>query len=141
MTKKAGRAGDTNPMKPESKHRSGSESSGTGAATGVARAKTPYSDVQGAPRFPLELPVSLKSGGQEALATTQNISANGVLFQVDADMPVGSRVEFTISVPADVVGSDNDVRLDCRGRVVRKYDSGDRHGVGVVIDEYHLERR
>jgi hypothetical protein len=107
----------------------------------VARAQTSYLDVQGAPRFPLELPVSLRSCGQEAQATTQNISANGVLFQVDADMPVGSRVEFTISVPADVVGSDNDVRLDCRGRVVRNYETGDRRGVGVVIDEYHLERR
>ena len=128
-------------MKPESKRKNGSESSSTGAATGVARAKSPYTDVQGAPRFPLELPVSLISGGQESLATTQNISANGVLFQVDAEMPVGSRVEFTISVPADVVGSDNDVRLDCRGRVVRNYESGERRGVGVVIDEYHLERR
>jgi hypothetical protein len=129
-------------MKSESKRKSGSASatSSTGAAA-AAPAKSAYTDVQGAPRFPLELPVSLKSGGQEALATTQNISANGVLFQVDADMPVGSRVEFTISVPAEVVGSDNDVRLDCRGRVVRKYDSGERHGVGVVIDEYHLERR
>lgn len=128
-------------MKPESKRKNGSESSSAGAATGVARAKSPYTDVQGAPRFPLELPVSLRSGGQEAMATTQNISANGVLFQVDAEMPVGSRVEFTISVPADVVGSDNDVRLDCRGRVVRNYESGERRGVGVVIDEYHLERR
>ena len=126
-------------MKSESKRKNGSASS-TGAAA-AAPAKSAYTDVQGAPRFPLELPVSLKSGGQEALATTQNISANGVLCQVDADMPVGSRVEFTISVPAEVVGSDNDVRLDCRGRVVRKYDSGERHGVGVVIDEYHLERR
>ena len=131
----------TNPMKPESKRRSGSESSGGGAATGVARAKAPYMDVQGAHRFPLELPVSLKSAGQESLATTQNISANGVLFQVDAEMPVGSRVEFTISVPAEIVGSDNDVRLDCRGRVVRNYENGERRGVGVVIDEYHLERR
>ena len=128
-------------MKSESKRKNGPASSSKGASAGAAPAKSTYHDVQGAPRFPLELPVSLKSGGQESLATTQNISANGVLFQVDADMPVGSRVEFTISVPAAVVGSDNDVRLDCRGRVVRKYDSGERHGVGVVIDEYHLERR
>lgn len=140
MSQKAETPGGTKAMKSESKRKNGSASS-TGAATGAAPAKSAYAEVQGAPRFPLELPVSLKSGGQESLATTQNISANGVLFQVDADMPVGSRVEFTISVPAEVVGSDNDVRLDCRGRVVRKYDSGERHGVGVVIDEYHLERR
>lgn len=55
-------------------------------------------------------------------------------------MPVGSKVDFTISFPADVVGSDNDVRVDCTGRVVRKYDGDGRHGVGVVIDEYHFER-
>jgi PilZ domain-containing protein len=140
MTKKAGRPEGTNPMNPESKRRGGSESSSSGAATGVAPTRIPFADVQGAARFPLELPVSLKSEGRESLATTQNISSNGVLFQVDAEMPVGSRVEFTIVVPADVVGSDNDVRLDCRGRVVRNYESGERRGVGVVIDEYHLER-
>src|SRR5260221_13751798 len=125
--------GGTKPMKSESKRKNGSASasSSTGAATGAARAKSSYTDVQGAPRFPLELPVSLKSGGQEALATTQNISANGVLFQVDADMPVGSRVEFTISVPAAVVGCHNDVLPDCRGRGVFQYATGEGDGGGV----------
>lgn len=55
-------------------------------------------------------------------------------------MPVGSRVDFTISFPADVVGSDKDVRVDCRGRVVRNFEGEGRRGVGVVIDEYHFER-
>jgi hypothetical protein len=63
-----------------------------------------------------------------------------VLFQVDSDMPIGSMVDFTISFPAEVVGSDNDVRVDCRGRVVRNYAEDGRRGVGVVIDEYHFER-
>jgi hypothetical protein len=56
-------------------------------------------------------------------------------------MPVGSPVDFTISLPADVVGSDADVRVDCRGRVVRSFADGGRRGVGVVIDEYRFERR
>ena len=55
-------------------------------------------------------------------------------------MPVGSMVDFTISFPADVVGSDNDVRVDCKGRVVRSFDEDGRRGVGVVIDEYRIER-
>ena len=55
-------------------------------------------------------------------------------------MPVGSIVDFTISLPADVVGSDTDVLLDCKGRVVRNFEEGGRRGVGVVIDEYHFER-
>jgi hypothetical protein len=98
-----------------------------------------YTDVQGAPRFPIKLPVALKSG--EGTAETQNISANGVLFRMDAEVPVGSAVDFTISLPADVVGAAADVQVDCRGRVVRCFQDGGRRGVGVVIDEYRFDRR
>jgi hypothetical protein len=100
-----------------------------------------YPDMQSAVRFPIHLPVSVKSKSGDSHAETQNISANGVLFQVDAEMPVGSMVDFTISLPAEVVGADADVQLDCRGRVVRNSESGGRRGVGVVIDEYHFGRR
>ena len=103
--------------------------------------RQPYTDVQSAARFPVKLPVSLKSDAGVRNAETQNVSANGVLFEVDADMPVGSPVDFTISLPADVVGAENDVRVDCRGRVVRSFADGGRRGVGVVIDEYRFERR
>ena len=112
--------------------------------------------MQGAPRFPIKLPVALKSAvnqpglsGQEAAGDavvaktieTENISANGVLFRMDADVPVGSAVDFTLSLPADVVGAEADVQVDCRGRVVRSFEDGGRRGVGVVIDEYRFERR
>jgi PilZ domain len=100
-----------------------------------------YPDMQSAVRFPIKLPVSLKSKSGDNLAETQNISANGVLFQVDSEMPVGSLVDFTISLPADVVGAEADVQLDCRGRVVRNFTEDGRRGVGVVIDEYRFERR
>ena len=100
-----------------------------------------YNDVQSSPRFPIKLPVAVRSQTGARSAETENISANGVLFQVDSEMPVGSMVDFTISLPADVVGADADVQLDCRGRVVRSYEDGGRRGVGVVIDEYHFERR
>ena len=101
-----------------------------------------YTDVQGAARFPIKLPVALKAGGNERAIETENISANGVLFRMDADVPVGSAVDFTISLPANVVGAEADVRVDCRGRVVRSFaEDGGRRGVGVVIDEYRFERR
>jgi hypothetical protein len=100
-----------------------------------------YSDVQSAVRFPIKLPISVKSKSGANAAETENISANGVLFHVDSEMPVGSMVDFTISLPADVVGSEADVQLDCRGRVVRNYEEDGRRGVGVVIDEYRFERR
>jgi PilZ domain-containing protein len=100
-----------------------------------------YSDMQSAMRFPIKLPISVKSKTGERHTETQNISANGVLFQmVDSEMPVGSMVDFTISLPADVVGADADVRLDCHGRVVRSFEDSGRRGVGVVIDEYRFDR-
>jgi len=107
----------------------------------MSKGRKYYTDVQGAPRFPLKLPVALRSGANEKTAETQNISANGVLFRMDADVPVGSAVDFTISLPADVVGAESDVQVDCRGRVVRSFQDGGRRGVGVVIDEYRFERR
>lgn len=108
----------------------------------AASAKKAYADMQSAVRFPIKLPISLKSKSGESHTETQNISANGVLFQVvDAEMPVGSMVDFTISLPAEIVGAETDVRLDCRGRVVRNFEEAGRHGVGVVIDEYRFDRR
>jgi len=91
-------------------------------------------------RFPIKLPLSVKSQAGQNCTQTENISANGVLFRLDAEMPIGSSVDFTISIPAEVAGSDADVRVDCRGRVARNFEDGDRRGIGVVIDEYHFER-
>ena len=99
-----------------------------------------YEDLQSAPRFPLHLTASVKTDGTAYSALTENISANGVLFAMDRDVPVGSIVDFTILLPADVVGVRRDVQIDCRGRVVRSFDDRGRRGVGVVIDEYHFER-
>ncbi len=122
-----------------------------GTAAEVAKNRAGYADVQGAPRFPIKLPVAFKSAvnasgfAGEGMAgktiETENISANGVLFRMDADVPVGSAVDFTISLPADVVGAEADVQVDCRGRVVRSFADGGRRGVGVVIDEYRFERK
>jgi len=100
----------------------------------------PYEEMQSAPRFPLHLSASIKTQGSAYLAETENISANGVLLAMENDVPVGSMVDFTILLPADVVGARQDVRIDCRGRVVRSFEDRGRRAVGVVIDEYHFER-
>jgi len=116
------------------------------AAEGTAPMSEPqasaghYEDMQSAPRFPLHLSASVTSQGSAYTAETENISANGVLFAMDRDVPVGSMVDFTILLPADVVGARQDVQIDCRGRVVRSFEDRGRRGVGVVIDEYHFER-
>ena len=99
-----------------------------------------YDDVQGAPRFPLHLSASVKTEGSAYSAETENISANGVLFAMENDVAVGSFVDFTILLPADVLGARRNVQIDCRGRVVRSFEDRGRRAVGVVIDEYHFER-
>jgi hypothetical protein len=110
--------------------------------TGAAKAvRSRYAEVQSAARFPVKLPIHIKSPAGESDAETDNMSSNGVLFHHDVNMPVGSKVDFTISLPADVVGADADVKVQCHGRVVRSEQDGGRCGVGVVIDEYFFERR
>ena len=99
-----------------------------------------FEEMQSAPRFPLHLTASVKSQSGAFTAETENISANGVLLAMETDVPVGSMVDFTIVLPADVVGARQNVQLDCRGRVVRSFEDRGRRGVGVVIDEYHFER-
>jgi PilZ domain len=99
-----------------------------------------YEDMQSAPRFPLHLTASVKTHGSAYSAETENISANGVLFAMDNDVAVGSMVDFTILLPAEIVGVRQNVQIDCRGRVVRSFEDRGRRAVGVVIDEYHFER-
>lgn len=62
------------------------------------------------------------------------------MFYSGVDYPVGSTIEFTISMPAKALGSDKDVHVECVGRVVRCSPSGDRVAVGAIIDEYHISR-
>jgi hypothetical protein len=129
-------------LAPEVRVEAASVSAGsTKDELGKKSARKVFSDVQGAARFPLKLPISVKSESGASTAETQNISANGVLFQMESDMPVGSRLDFTISLPANVVGAENDVQIDCRGRVVRSFEEEGRRAVGVVIDEYRFERQ
>ncbi len=99
-----------------------------------------YAELQSAARFPVRLPISVKSNAGDRLTESENISANGVLFQLDSGMPVGSAVDFTISLPAEIVGATADVQLQCRGRVARSFSEGTRVGLGVVIEEYQYKR-
>lgn len=101
----------------------------------------PQSELRGAVRFPVKLPIEIKAEGAQHIADTDNMSAGGVLFHLDADMEVGSTVEFQISMPASVLGSANDVLVTGSGRVVRCSPEGGRRAVAAVIDEYRFERR
>ncbi len=96
--------------------------------------------MRSAVRFPVKLAIDVRDGGSEHHAETQDMSAGGVLFNIDADMTVGSNIEFTISIPAGVIGAPADVLVSGEGRVIRCAPEGDRRSVAAVIDEYRFER-
>ena len=99
-------------------------------------------DLRCAVRFPLHLPVALHSqaGDKPAEGVTEDISAGGVLIYCGEDYPVGSTIRFSISMPAQALGAERDVRVECSGRVVRCSPAGDRVAVGAIIDEYYISR-
>jgi len=49
-----------------------------------------YTDVQSAARFPVKLPVAVKSGTEVCSAETQNIFRERSFIRGGRDMPVGS---------------------------------------------------
>lgn len=99
-------------------------------------------------RFPLELPIKIhraEESGEHA-GVTGNLSAAGVYIRGDANLEIGSNVEFEISLPPEVTGAKEPVMVKCSGRVVRRDEptaggkSSDTHGVACVIDSYDFVR-
>ena len=89
-------------------------------------------------RFPMQLALRLMTSTGMMEATTDNISANGLLFS-GPDLPkVDSRIEFTISMPAAIMGTPGDVSVHCVGRVVRHQQHGDGSQAAAIIDEYFM---
>ena len=98
-------------------------------------------ELRGAVRFPVKLPISIEVKGEHIDAETDNISAGGVLFHLQSEMQVGSNIEFQIAMPAAVLGASTDVMVTGSGRVVRCDSEGEKRAVAAVIDEYKFERR
>jgi hypothetical protein len=93
-------------------------------------------EVRCAVRFPLSLPIRVITDKGEYDATTENISASGVLFRSKEDLGVDSRVEFLMKMPANIIGSESDITLRCFGRVVRSYEGPQDFHAAAVIDDY-----
>jgi PilZ domain len=92
-------------------------------------------------RFPIRLPIDLETErASHHLAETTDISSGGVLFYVDAEMAVGSVINFNIAMPSSVLGTPTDVMVRCIGRVIRCSEENGRKAVAAVIDEYKFER-
>lgn len=100
----------------------------------------PAEPVRAAVRFPLKLPLSLHTPEGDVQATTENVSATGVLFMTDLPLEMDTSVEFKLAIPAAVLGTATDVTVQCTGHVVRQEQTdGGRRAAAVVIDKYTFE--
>ena len=94
-------------------------------------------------RFPLELPIKIHKDAGDEKAVTGNLSAAGVYIRADESMEVGSPVEFEITLPPEMTGGQENVTIQCKGRVVRADETGkggEGRGVACVIDSYEFVR-
>jgi hypothetical protein len=87
-------------------------------------AQQPFDDRRRGDRFPIERDMRFRVEGKrgylfEGAGTTLNISSGGVLFSTEQDIPVGSRIEISISWPAQLENKCN-LKLVARGRVTRR---------------------
>lgn len=71
-------------------------------------------------------------------ARTRNVSASGVLFELDRAVQVGNAIRFSLRMPGAVLGTLNDVLVHCAGRVVRCSLSQDQHLAAATIDDYQF---
>lgn len=99
-------------------------------------------DIRTSKRFPVHLPLKVLGGQNIPTGSTANISAAGVYLWVDSELEVGSSIEFEMTIPRDSIAAGNDVRLLCKGRVVRCDASPEagRTGVACVIEGYEFLR-
>jgi len=95
-------------------------------------------EVRCAVRFPLTLPVVLSTGKAEVVAVTRNVSASGVLFDVDIPVQTGLEVHFSLRMPGAVLGTPRDVLVHCLGRVVRCSMNQSNYQAAATIDEYQF---
>jgi hypothetical protein len=99
---------------------------------------TSRQEVRCAVRFPLALPVVLSTGKGEFAALTRNVSASGVLFELDRHLHTGLDIRFSLRMPGAVLGTPHDVLVDCRGRVVRCSMSQTQYVAAATIDDYQF---
>lgn len=90
-------------------------------------------------RFPVRMKVQIQTAQGTEEAETINVSASGVLLACSHLLDVGSAIEVEMIMPSTALGTPEDVRVRCQGRVIRSYRKS--HAlveVATVIDNYEM---
>lgn len=95
--------------------------------------------MRGAVRFPLQLPVELRTEDGSIEAITEDISSTGALFLTQSEPLVGSVLGWNLHLPASVMGTEANVHVECVGRVVWTRRENDGVRLGALIDHYELK--
>jgi PilZ domain len=90
-------------------------------------------------RFDFHLPVSVRPAGSEheGCGFTQNLSARGVFFYTDCPLQEGSGVELALVMPSEITLAEN-MRVRCRGRVMRVTPMSTKAAVAVYLESYEF---
>lgn len=97
-----------------------------------------HQEVRCAVRFPLSLPVVLSSPKGEITAVTRDVSASGVVFELESAVQAGLEIRFSLRMPGAVLGTPRDVLVHCQGRVVRCALDQGHYLAAATIDDYQF---
>ncbi len=103
-----------------------------------SRAASKQQEVRCAVRFPIALPVVLSSDKGEIAALTRNVSASGVVFELENPVKAGLEVRFSLRMPGSILGTPHDVLVHCQGRVVRCSKNQSNYQAAATIDDYQF---
>lgn len=98
-------------------------------------------------RYDLSLPIVIRLSTEKTIdaqrGKTRDISTHGLYFVMDQELQAGSKLDLTLTLPAEVThGAEVFVRA--QGKVVRVEprieDGNTRKGVAAVIERYDIVR-
>lgn len=93
-------------------------------------------------RYGFRLDATIEAVGPQSLSSpiqtiTHDISSKGLLLEMDQRLEIGSRIQVTLDLPAEVVGRA--VRLRCVSRIVRLEPAASgKIGVGALIERFEF---
>ena len=98
-------------------------------------------DRREARRFNMTLPLRVlphEPRGPEFTVQTRDVSYRGLYFLAQTKFPIGSEIEFVITLPEQVTQS-SDVNIRCLGQIVRvEPTSNGRMGIAAKIERYEF---
>jgi hypothetical protein len=95
-------------------------------------------DRREARRFNMTLPLRVllhEPHGSELTAQTRDVSYRGLYFLAETKFPIGSEIEFVITLPEQVTQS-NDVNIRCLGQI--EPTANGQMGIAAKIARYEF---